>query len=97
MAQSINIKIAGKDYPLVAADPEKERVMRLAAEDLNNMLSRYDERFPDKPMLDKLAFVALNEAVGKINARKELAQCSSEATGLESEMKSYLEGLENNR
>ena len=97
MAQSITIKIAGKDYPLVAATPERERQMRMAAEDINSMLSRYDEKFPDRALIDKLAFVALNQAVGKIAITEESAKCVDEVRSLECELDSYLKGLENNR
>lgn len=97
MAQSITIKIAGKDYPLVATTPDRERQMRLAAEDVNSMLSRYDEKFPEKALIDKLAFVALNQAVGKIAIREESAKCAGEVQSLEGELDSYLKGKEINR
>ena len=32
--QSITLKIAGKEYPLKARNPEAEQLMRLAAEDI---------------------------------------------------------------
>ncbi|MCQ2169448.1 MAG: cell division protein ZapA [Bacteroidales bacterium] len=92
MAQSISIKIAGKDYPLVAASPERERQMRLAADDVNAMLLRYDEKFPDTQLVDKLAFVALNQAVGRIAAKEESAGCTGELRSLERELEAYLDG-----
>lgn len=97
MAQSINIKIAGRNYPLIAATPEKERLMRLAAENLNAMLSEYNRRFPDTPLLDKMAFVALSQAMDKISASDELKSLSGEAAKLEHQLESYLEVNENNR
>ncbi|MBQ3985082.1 MAG: cell division protein ZapA, partial [Bacteroidales bacterium] len=37
--QSINIKIAGKTYPLKASSPEMEQYMRLASDAINQKLA----------------------------------------------------------
>ena len=58
MEQSIKIKIAGVEYPLKASSPEMEQLMRLAAEAINQKLSAYDAKFPNKSLSDKLSFVA---------------------------------------
>ena len=42
MGQNIKIKIAGNEYPLVASSPEMERMMRLAADAINQKLAAYD-------------------------------------------------------
>ena len=42
MGQSITLKIQGKEYELVAYTPEMERLMRLAAEEVDGMLAEYD-------------------------------------------------------
>ena len=39
MGQNIKIKIAGNEYPLVASSPEMERMMRLAADAINQKLA----------------------------------------------------------
>ena len=92
MAQSITVNIAGTDYPLVAETPEKERVTRLAAEDINSMLAAYDRKFPDRPLSDKLAFVALSETVAKLNSQGRYISLEEDAKALEKELHSYLEG-----
>lgn len=97
MSQSITLKIAGKDYPLVANTPEMERRMRLAAEEIAAMLAKYDARFPDKALSDKLAFVTLNEAVARIALQDKLQELADEAKKLETEMGTYLKGTEGNR
>ena len=97
MAQSITLKIAGKDYPLVASTPEMERHMRVAAEEIAAMLAKYDARFPDKATADKLAFVTLNEAVAKLMLQEKAQALSDEASALEAELESYLKGIEANR
>ena len=93
MDQSITIKIAGKEYSLKASSPEMERCMRLAADDINKRLSAYDEKYPDKRLEDKLAFVTLNEAVSKITAMGKLNTLASEISGLSEELESYLSGI----
>lgn len=95
--QSITLKIAGKEYPLKVQSPEAEQLMRLAAESINQMLAKYDEKFPDRSTLDKLAFVTLNEAVGRIAAQRKFAAVSGEVEKLNSELESYLNTIEPNR
>jgi len=97
MSQSITLKIAGKDYPLVANSPEMERRMRLAADEIASILAQYDVRFPDKAMIDKLAFVTLNETVAKLLLQDKSQEFADEAKKLEAEIGKYLEGIEGNR
>ena len=79
MEQSITLKIAGKDYPLKATSPEMEQLMRLAAETINQKLAVYDAKFPDKTLVDKLSFVALNETVSRMSYQKRLSSVNEEA------------------
>lgn len=94
MAQSIKLKIAGKEYSLVAKDSEMEHYMRCAASDINSMLDAYDKKFPDKPEIDKLVFVALNQTVGKLNALHRLEVVNSQELKLEKDLQGYLDKLE---
>lgn len=89
--QSITLKIAGKEYPLRVQSPEMEQLMRLAAENINAMLAKYDEKFPDKTLVDKLAFVTLNEAVGKLSLQRKVAAMNDESARLGQELGAYLE------
>ena len=52
--QRIRLVIAGREYPLEAESPEMEQLMRLAAEDVNSMLKKFDEQFPTTPFEDRL-------------------------------------------
>ena len=97
MDQNIKLRIAGQEFPLKAASPEMERLMRLAAEDINKMMARYDEKYPDKTLLDKLLFVTLTETVGKLSAQGKISALTGEAETLQAELKSYLERIESNR
>ena len=94
MEQSITIKIAGKDYPLKANSPEMEQLMRLAAESINQKLAAYDAKFPDKTLVDKLSFVALNETVSRMSYQKRLASAGDEAKALLSRTDAYLDSID---
>ena len=90
MGQSITLKIQGKEYELVADTPEMERLMRLAAEEVDGMLAEYDNTYVDVPMEEKLVFAAGREAVGKFRAMKELDMYKADVKSLESQLSSYL-------
>ena len=94
MGQNIKIKIAGNEYPLVASSPEMERMMRLAAEAINQKLTVYDAKFPNKSLSDKLSFVALNEAVGRLSFQKRLSDVDAEAKRLQENVESYIKNIE---
>lgn len=95
MDQSITLRIAGKEYPLKASSPEMEQLMRIAADDVNAMLAKFDARFPDRKLEDKLAFVAIQEAVGKLSAQRKNTRIVEEVTSLHDDIAAYLEGIEN--
>lgn len=95
--QNITLKIAGKEYPLKAKSPEAEQIMRLAAEDINAMLAHYTASYPDKSDMDRLAFVTLSQAVGKISAQRAAAKLATEVDSLDDKLGSYLVGIDNNR
>ena len=94
--QNITVKIAGNTYPLKASTPEMERLMRLAAEAINAKYAAYDAKFPDKSLADKLAFVALNEAIGRLTNQKKYSEVSQEAEMLQEEVDTYLKNIEKN-
>ena len=93
MAQSIKIKVAGTEYPFQVTSEEAEHYMRLAAEDVNDTLGNYSSRFPDKELADKLVFVALIEAIGKLKALKKLDTNDRELKSLGSALRSYLDSV----
>lgn len=93
MGQRVVLKIAGKEYELEAASPEMEQMMRIAAADVNEMLQKFDTRYPDATMIDKFAFVAVQEAIGKFYAKKKFDVVKSEMGSLQDELESYLGGL----
>lgn len=96
MDQSITIKIAGNEYPLKAATPQIEQMMRIAAETISKKLSAYDAKYPNKSLADKLSFVALNETVGRLSLQKKLEHAEEEARKLQEQMEAYLNTIEKN-
>ena len=93
MAQDITLKVAGKPYRLSAATPEMEQLMRRAAQDVTDMMTRFDARFPESSPEDKLVFVAIQEAAGKLSAQKKMSCLVEEVQALEGDVAAYLEGM----
>ena len=62
MAQSTNIKIAGRPYNISAASAEDEEVIRIAATQLNDKINEYQEMFPTKGLIEILSLISLNKA-----------------------------------
>lgn len=88
--QSITLKIAGKEYPLKVKSPEAEQYMRFAAEDINALLVKYGQNYPQTALSDILVFVALNETVAKLQYRKKATTQEEEIKSLEKELAGYL-------
>ena len=93
MAQDITLKVAGKPYRLCASTPEMEQLMRLAAADVSAMMTKFDARFPESSPEDKLTFVAIQEAAGKLSAQKKMSRLVEEVQALEGDVVAYLEGM----
>ena len=91
MAQSINIKIAGRPYNLTATSPEHEEVIRKAAEDVNRKIAQYQEKFPKTGMSDIISFMALNVCMNNIILQKKVKDTKDEVDGLTEMLGSYLE------
>ena len=96
MAQSINIKIADRTYPLKVNSPEHEEVIRKAADDINKMVTKYQERFPGKGMIEILSFVALNTCMSNITLNKQIKDIADGEALLARELEGYLENIDKN-
>lgn len=93
MAQDITLKVAGKPYRLSAASAEMEQLMRLAAADVTAMMTKFDARFPDSSPEDKLVFVAIQEAAGKLSAQKKMSRLVEEVEALQGDVAAYLDAM----
>ena len=94
MAQSINIKIAGRAYNLHVTSPEQEEVIRKAAEDINKKIAHYQEKFPNKGMTEILSFMALNVCMNNIVLQKKCKDTKDEVDDLVEMLGSYLENID---
>lgn len=88
--QNISLKIAGKEYALKAKSPEMEQIMRLSAEEINSVLAKYNEKFPDRSLSDKLAFVTLNETMARLTAERKFSKLMQEADEFKAQTDEYL-------
>ena len=96
MAQSINITIGGRKYPVKATSPENEALIRNAASEVNRKLEQYLEKFPGKTDVELLSFVALNVCKAHLLLKEEMSQLVSEGDTLADELKGYLDNIDKN-
>ena len=82
MDQKISIKIAERTFNLTAPSPEKEEIIRLAADAINQHLQAYTRRYPGKSQAELMPMLALNECVSRITAQREKAALEAEAQQL---------------
>ena len=94
MAQSITIKIAGRQYNLAATSPEHEEVIRKAANDVNRMIAQYQEKFPKTGLSDIVTFMALNVCMSNIVLQKQMKEMKEAEEVLANELESYLINIE---
>ena len=93
MDQRIKITIAGQEYVLKAATQESEELIRKAAESINKKIVAFSSRFPDKALIDIMAFVALNESITSLTLQKSLDSANEEAAQLLADTSSYLKNM----
>ena len=79
---------------MIASSPEQERLMRLAAEEVNRMLSFYEEKTPDRSNEERMALSALAVAMNGLKDRSKLAALEKESGELEAELDKYLAGID---
>ena len=96
MEQSIKIKIADREYPLKVSSPEKEEVIRKAAADLNKKITLYQEKYPNKGMIEILSFVALNVSMTNVVTQKQIEAMKEGEENLAKELQGYLENIDKN-
>jgi cell division protein ZapA len=96
MEQSIKIKIADREYPLKVSSPEKEEVIRKAAADLNKKITLYQEKYPNKGMIEILSFVALNVSMTNVVTLKQIEAMKEGEENLAKELQGYLENMNKN-
>ena len=87
----INIKIDGKNYPLII-DSEDEERHRLAAKRVNEIVRKYREQFGDQDSKDILAMAAFQIALNstELQQRNDKTLFIEELKNLNDDMSDFL-------
>ena len=96
MDQKITVKIADCRFSLVAKSPEQEEIIRKAAEHTDKQITKYQEKYPETPLVKILSMVALNLAVENVSFSKRLQDVLNNEEKLEKELESYLDNIDKN-
>lgn len=96
MAQSINVTIADRSYPLQVKSPEHEEMIRKAVEDINRRVKFYLDKYPTKGMIEVLSLVALNVGIVNKGLEKQLETALEDEGTLLKELEAYLDNIDKN-
>ena len=91
MAQSINVTIAERTFPLKVNSPEHEELIRKAAAEINRKVKFYLEKYPTKGMVEVLSLVALNVGIQNCGLQKQVDSAVEDEAILLKELEAYLE------
>ena len=91
MAQSINVMIADRSYPVQVKSPEHEEMIRKAVADINRRVIFYLDKFPTKGMVEVLSLVALNIGIQNSGLLKQVESAVEDEAALLKELEAYLE------
>ena len=91
MAQSINVMIADRSYPVQVKSPEHEEMIRKAVADINRRVKFYLDKFPTKGMVEVLSLVALNIGIQNSGLLKQVESAVEDEAALLKELEAYLE------
>ena len=91
MAQSINVIIAERSYPVQVKSPEHEEMIRKAVADINRRVKFYLEKFPSKGMVEILSLVVLNIGIQNSGLQKQVESAIEDEAALLKELEDYLQ------
>lgn len=91
MAQSINVMIADRSYPVQVKSPEHEEMIRKAVADINRRVKFYLEKFPSKGMVEILSLVVLNIGIQNCGLQKQVESAIEDEATLLKELEDYLQ------
>ncbi len=94
MKQNIVIRIGGNSYDMTVKSPEEEQLMRNAAVSVNSAIGKYQEKFPQRDILDILSFVALRQCMNNLILKGMREEDKKEGDELKELLKSYLDNIE---
>ena len=91
MAQSINVMIADRSYPVQVKSPEHEEMIRKAVADINKKVKFYLEKFPTKGMVEVMTLVALNLGILNCGLQMQVESAIEDEVSLLKELEDYLQ------
>lgn len=91
MAQSINVMIADRSYPVQVKSPEHEEMIRKAVADINKKVKFYLEKFPTKGMVEVMTLVALNLGILNCGLQMQVESAIEDEASLLKELEDYLQ------
>ncbi len=94
MAQSINVTIAERSFPLKVNSPEHEELIRKAADEINRKVKFYQEKFPSKSNLEIISLVVLNTGIALAGLQKQMESVLKDEENLMKELDGYLENID---
>lgn len=77
MSQKVNIRIAGRNYPLVVQS-EEEEILRIAAKKIEKYINTFEKNYNISEKQDALAMAALQLASELENILREKSQDQNE-------------------
>ena len=96
MEQSIKIQISGHTYPLKVNSPEQEEYIRKAAKEINRQIEAYQNKLPNKSLVEILSIMSLNVCVTNLSLSKQLKEMKEAEESLAKEIEGYLENIDKN-
>ncbi len=86
----IKVRIGEIEYELRSRSENQESLIREAARALNEMISSYQRKYPNKDKVDILSFVSINQCMNNIRLQRELDGVKGELTEFGREIDEYL-------
>ena len=75
---------------------QKEEIIRKAAEHTDKQITKYQEKYPETPLVKVLSMVALNMAVENVTFSKRLQEYVQNDEKLAKELENYLDNIDKN-
>ena len=94
MAQSINVTIAERTFPLKVNSPEHEELIRKAASEINRKVKFYLDRYPGKSLNEIMSLVALNTGIAYAGLQKQMETVLEAEESLVKDLDGYLENID---
>ena len=96
MEQSIKIQIAGYNFPLKVTSAEQEENIRKSAQEINRQIAAYQNKYPNKGLVEILAIMSLNVCVTNVSLAKQVKDMKEAEVSLARELEGYLENIDKN-